>query len=109
MTNIDMQNLKETIDTIKKRLNNLKNQINDQDYHISTINERANTCSQDVLKLCQVVTDTVTNAEIRFNTLVNKLNNMLSCQVNDKLEALKQEMISKIAKACVHPGRTPGS
>ena len=104
-----MQNFKETFDAIKKRLNDLKNQINDQDGHISTINERVNTNSQDVLKLCQVLADTITHAEIRLTVLVNNLNDKLSHQFDDKLKALKQEMINKIAKARVQPGRTPGS
>ena len=106
-TNIDLQNLQERVDALTTCLDNLKNQVNTQDSHIDTINERPHDNSRILLKICQVITDTVNHAEIRLHTNVNKLNSNLYNEVDKKLEALEEKLISKIAKAFVQPGRTP--
>ena len=53
--------------------------------------------------------DTVNHAEIRLHANVKELNGNLSNEVDKKLDALEEKLISKIAKIFVQPGRTPGS
>ena len=108
-TNIDLNNLQERVDALTTRLDNLKNQVNTQDGYIDTINEHSHENSKHLLKICQVITDTVNHAEIRLHTNVTNLDSKQSSEVNAKLEALEEKLTSAIAKALVQPGHTPGS
>ena len=78
------------MNAIKTCLDNLKNQVNTQDSHIDTINERSHDNSRALLEIRQVITDTVNHAEIRLHTNVNKLNGKLSNEVMKNLKLLKR-------------------
>ena len=108
-TNINLQNLKEIVDSLTTRLDNLKNQVNTQDGHIDTINEHSHDNSRTLLEICQAITDTVNHAEIKLCANVKEINDDLSKDVDKKRDALEEKLISKIAKTFVQPGHTPGS
>ena len=96
-------------ESLKTRLDNLKNQVKAQAGHIDTINEQSHDNSRAILELHQFITDTVNHAEIRLHTNITKLNGKLSNEVDKKLAALEEKLTSAIARALVQPGRTPGS